>query len=323
MATPGILLVQVGTPDAPTTKAVRSYLAAFLGDPRVVDLNPWIWKPILHAVVLRTRPRRSAALYRRIWTEAGSPLLVHTEAQCAGLAARLAGRAEVRFGMRIGRPSLEAALDDLVAVGCERILALPLFPQYSTATTASVEDALDAWLVDHPQGPALETVRSFPDHAAWIDALVERVRASGFRASSDAPLILSFHGLPQRYADRGDPYPAECARTARALVATLGLGDDAWRLTYQSRFGRETWLRPYTDEVLAALPGAGIRTVGVITPAFVADCLETIDEIGRESRDVFERAGGTRFTRIECPNASPAFIDALARIVAEHDPSLA
>jgi protoporphyrin/coproporphyrin ferrochelatase len=312
----GVLLAQLGTPDAPTTPAVRRYLREFLSDRRVVDLNPWIWKPILHGIILRTRPKRSAALYRRVWTEAGSPLLVHTQAQARGLAQRLEGSHRVGFGMRIGNPSIARGLDELVAEGCTRIGILPLFPQFSSATTSSVQDAVEAWSRKHP---AVETdlVCSFCDDAGWIAALRERVVASGFVPSRTAPLLMSFHGIPQRFADRGDPYDRECRRTAVALAEALALEDDAWRMVFQSRFGREAWLQPYTDEILARLPREGITSVAVITPSFVSDCLETIDEIGRESRRVFEEAGGVTYARIECVNASEAFLDALAGIVRE------
>ncbi len=311
--TTGILLAQLGTPDAPTVPAVRRYLREFLSDRRVVDLNPWLWKPILYGIILRTRPKKSAALYQRVWTEAGSPLLIHTEAQGAGLRERLAGTHHVAIGMRIGNPSMAQGLDELAAAGCTRIGVLPLFPQYSTATTASVQDALEAWKKDNP-GVETDIVCTFCDQPMWIRAMKERVEASGFQPSPTSPLLMSFHGIPKRFVDRGDPYDTECERTAKALATALELDDDAWRLVYQSRFGREEWLQPYTDDVLEQLPKDGITSVGVITPSFVSDCLETIDEIGRESREAFEEAGGEHYTRIECVNASATFCDALAEI---------
>jgi ferrochelatase len=311
----GVLLAQLGTPDEPTAPAVRRYLAEFLGDRRVVDLPRWLWKPILHLFVLRTRPARSAALYRNIWTPEGSPLLVHSRAQAEGLSARLGPRWRVELGMRIGNPAIGAALDRLQAAGCRRIVVLPLFPQRSFTTTSSMYDAVDAWAARHPGGPALDRIESFAADPGWIRAWVDRVRATGATISAASPLLVSFHGIPQRYADRGDPYPAECRATADALVRALGLPADAWRVVFQSRFGREAWLQPYADEVLRALPGEGIRSVVVAPVSFVSDCLETLDELGRESRHVFTQAGGTSYTLVPCPNASPAALDALEALV--------
>lgn len=313
--TTGVLLAQLGTPDAPTVPAVRRYLKEFLSDHRVVDLSRWLWLPILHGIILRTRPARSAALYERIWTKDGSPLLLFTEAQAEQLAGVLGNDFRVGFGMRIGNPGLAPALDEMAASGCERILVLPLFPQYSTATNLSVDDLVQAWRKRNPEAPTVDVMGSFPDHPGFIDALVMSVQAAGVEPSASAPLVISFHGLPQRFADRGDPYPQECGRTAAALVKALGIPDDAWRVTYQSRFGREEWLKPYTDATLVALAESGVREVSVISPAFVVDCLETIDEIGRELREEFEAAGGERFTRIPCLNDAPAFVEALADLV--------
>ena len=310
----GVILAQLGTPDAPTTKAVRRYLKAFLSDRRVVDMPRLFWYPILYGIILRTRPKRSAANYKRVWTEAGSPLLLHTEAQARLLKERLGDEFHVGYGMRIGNPGLGPALDAAMAAGVKRILVLPLFPQYSTATTLSVDDLVKEWCKRNPTAPPVEMLGSFPDQPTFIAALVERVRSAEVHPSKEAPLVMSFHGLPQRYVDRGDPYEEECKRTARALAHALGLSDDAWVLTFQSRFGREEWLRPYTDETVASLAREGMRELSVIAPSFVADCLETIDEIGREIREEFEGAGGGTFTRIDCLNDSPLLADALAEI---------
>ena len=310
----GVLLAQLGTPDAPTTPAVRRYLKEFLSDRRVVDLPRLLWWPILHGIILRVRPKRSAALYRKVWTEAGSPLLLHTQTQARLVAERLGTDFHVGYGMRIGNPGMFPALDAAVAAGVERLVVIPLFPQYSTATSLSVSDIVQAWQRKRPDAPPVEVYCSFPDQPTYIEALAASVRRAGVHPSGESPLVMSFHGIPQRYADRGDPYPQECEATARALAATLALPDDAWRLTYQSRFGREEWLRPYTDETLQGLARDGIREVSVIAPSFVADCLETIDEIGRELREEFEAEGGTAFTRIDCLNGDPAFADALAEV---------
>lgn len=313
----GVLLVQLGTPDAPTTKAVRRYLAEFLSDRRVVDLNRAVWKPILHGIILRLRPRKSAALYRRVWTDEGSPLLLHTQAQAEGVQTELGDDYRVTFGMTIGNPSVGERMDALVAAGCRHITVVPLYPQYSSATTASVFDRITRWSAKRRDLPGITFVRSFPDHPAYVDALAETVKEAGVAPTASEPLLMSFHGIPKRYADTGDPYPQECERTARALGAALGLPDDAWRLVYQSRFGREEWLKPYADETVEALPGEGITSISVATPSFVADCLETIDEIGRELREEFEEAGGQGYVRVPCVNASPAMCRALAALVRE------
>ncbi len=313
--TTGVLLAQLGTPDAPTTEAVRRYLKEFLLDRRVVDISPWLWKPVLYGFILRTRPATSAANYARIWTDRGSPLLLETESLASKLGTRLGERFRVTFGMRVGNPSIASRLDELVAAGCDEIQVLPCFPQWSTATSLSVEDAVAWWRDDHPDAPQVTVLGSYPAHPSYIAALAASVRDSGFVASPETPLVISFHGLPQAYADRGDPYPNECDATAAALVAELGLADEDWVRAYQSRFGRAAWLQPYCSETLKALAGRGIRAVGVIAPSFLADCLETIDEIGRELREEFEEAGGTSFTRIDCLNDRDDLADALAHMV--------
>lgn len=313
--TTGVILAQLGTPDAPTAPAVRRYLREFLSDRRVVDLPRVLWWPILHGIILRTRPARSAANYQRVWTEDGSPLLLHTESQTRLLAERLGPDFHVGFGMRIGNPGMKPALDAAVAAGAERILVVPLFPQYSTATSLSVADAVEDWQKRNRGAPPVEVNCSFPDHPGYVAALAASVEAAGVRPTAESPLVMSFHGIPQRYADRGDPYPQECESTAAALAEALSLPDDAWHLTYQSRFGRETWLQPYTEASLERLAREGIRSVSVIAPSFVADCLETIDEIGRELREAYEAAGGGAFTRIDCLNGSPLLADALEAVV--------
>jgi ferrochelatase len=314
----GVLIANVGTPEAPTPRAVRRYLRQFLSDRRVVDAPRLLWWPVLHGIVLRTRPRRSAALYRNVWTERGSPLLVVSEAQRRGLAARLGDGYRVELGMAVGEPSIAGALDRLAAAGCEPLVVLPLFPQYSSATTASVFDAVAAWTRRRRDLPGLVFVRGFADHPAWVRALAAEVERAGVRPTAAEPLVLSFHGLPRRYADEGDPYPRECEATARALAGALGLPDDAWRVVYQSRFGREEWLRPYAFEALAEMAREGTRSLSIVSASFAADCLETIDEIGREGQRVFREHGGERYVRVPCPNDSPEAIDALARIVREH-----
>ncbi len=316
--TTGICLAQLGTPDEPTAPALRRYLREFLSDRRVVDLPRWIWGPILHGIILRTRPARSAAKYRHIWTEDGSPLLVTTASLARKLDGALGPAYVVRHGMRIGRPGLAAALDDLVAAGCERLLVVPCFPQWSTTTSLSVQDAVEAWQAARPEAPRSEILGGFAADPAYIAALARTVRAMDYEPSRETPLVISFHGIPQKVADRGDPYPRDCEATAAALAADLGLSDDAWTLSYQSRFGPAPWLQPYTDETLRGMAQAGIRRVAVVAPSFLADCLETIDEIGRELREVFEEAGGTDFTRVPCLNDDDDLVRALAGLIEAH-----
>ncbi|MDA1194731.1 MAG: ferrochelatase [Planctomycetota bacterium] len=312
----GVLLAQLGTPDAPTVPAVRAYLREFLGDRRVVDLPRLLWWPILHGIILRTRPKRSAALYERIWTDRGSPLLFHTEDLAAALDARLGDTATVACGMRIGSPSIAERLDNLVAQGCERLRVVPCFPQFSTATTLSIHDAIATWTKANPGAPRPELAPSFPDHPAYIAALAASVRAAGVHPTAREPLLMSFHGLPQKFVDRGDPYPQECERTALALAAALGLPADAWHMAFQSRFGAAEWIKPYADATVAAWPERGITRASVIAPSFLADCLETIDELGRELRATFLEAGGEELVRIPCLNSSPQAVDALAGVLA-------
>jgi ferrochelatase len=318
----GVLLAQLGTPAAPTTPAVRAYLKQFLSDRRVVDVNPWLWKPLLHGVILRTRPRRSAAAYRRIWTPEGSPLLVHSRAQETGIAERLGPGFRVELGMRLGEPRLHDALDRLVAAGCEHVVVLPLFPQHSGATTGSVFDGIAEWARGRRGLPKLTFVRGFAEHPAWIAAWVERVRESGARPTVERPLLVSFHGIPVRHVAEGDPYARECEATVAALRLALqrelGIAPEALRVAFQSRFGRERWLEPYLEPTLVDLARAGTTGVSVLPASFVADCLETLDELGHELRAKYLASGGRDYTLVACPNASPAALDALAAIVREH-----
>lgn len=305
----GVLFVQLGTPDSPSTKDVRVYLRDFLSDPRVVDLPAWKWKPILYGIVLRTRPRRSAKAYRNVWTDEGSPLLFHSQHLVEQVASVLGGAYAVELGMRIGNPNMTAALDRLMEAGCRRVVVIPLFPQYSSATTASVFDGLAAWAERRRHVPAFHMVRSFAVHPRFIAGVRDAVQAAGSVISDKQPLLMSFHGLPQRFVDEGDPYAGECEATAAALARALGLARDAWHLTYQSKFGREEWLGPSTEGTLERLAREGVRDVTVVSPSFFADCLETIDEIGRELREAFEEAGGRTLTRVDCLNAGEAAVE--------------
>ena len=299
----GVLLVNLGTPAAPTTQAVRTYLAEFLSDPRVVELPRIVWLPILHGIVLRRRPKRSAAKYALIWTPEGSPLAVHTARQAQLLRAALPGM-QVEHAMRYGDPSIAAALKKLPA----NPLVLPLYPQYSRATTESVRDML-------PAGTRM--MEDFHNHPAYIAALAANVRRHWATHGQGRILVMSFHGLPRRAVERGDPYEKQCGETARLLAAALGIGESGWMLTFQSRFGAAEWLQPYTQPALVELARRGVRHVDVVCPGFTSDCLETLEEIGIEGRRAFLAAGGTEFSLIPCLNESSEWIDAMARIVRE------
>lgn len=312
----GILLIQLGTPDAPTAAALKPYLKQFLSDPRVIEDQGWKWQLILNGIILRTRPAASAAKYARIWDPVtGSPLLHYTKRQTELLQQQFPD-VPVRCGMMIGNPPLATVVNELIAAGVDRLIALPLFPQYSATTFASATDVLFKALLKVRRVPAVRVVPAYCDHPAYLDA-VAAVVTDDFAKLPWEPehVVISFHGIPQIYAQRGDPYPAQVVRTTRGLVARLGLPRAKWSQTYQSRFGRTAWLKPYTDDVLAALARRGVKRVAAVLPGFTADCLETLDEIGRESREVFERAGGEHLRAVPCLNDHPAWIAAMAAIV--------
>ncbi|MCL4184353.1 MAG: ferrochelatase [Burkholderiaceae bacterium] len=317
----GVLLVQLGTPDAPHAGAVRRFLAQFLGDPRVVEIPRPIWRLVLHGLILRTRPRKSAAKYLRIWTQQGSPLAVYTRLQSELLRGALGERGlavEVAAAMRNGKPSIASVLRELRDRNVTRLLVVPLYPQYSGSTTASSYDAIWSELRRWRNLPELRTVRGFHVFDPYIEALVERVRASWMDEGPPDRLVISFHGLPRRMLLLGDPYHCECLATARRLAARLGLPDERVVVSFQSRLGRARWLEPYTDRTLAALGRSGVGRVDVVCPGFVADCLETLEEIAIEGRETFLAAGGREFRYIPCLNDHPAFISALASLVQQH-----
>jgi ferrochelatase len=316
----GVLLANLGTPSAPSTADVRRYLRQFLSDRRVVDLPRWWWLPLLHLVILWTRPPRSAELYRSVWTDEGSPLLVLTRRLGDGLRSRLrgVGSVELEVGMRYGSPSIASALDRLSAAGCRRIAVLPAFPQYSSTTTAAVVDAVAAWTAGRRDLPELRVVRGYADHPAYVDALarsVEHVRRSD---GGGRRLLMSFHGIPVRYERDGDPYRRECAATANALARRLGLAPGRWYVAFQSRFGREPWIGPATDAVLRRWAVSGVDGVDVVCPGFAVDCLETLEEIAATGRHDFEHAGGRGFRYVPALNDAPAHADALAAVLGPH-----
>lgn len=313
-----VLLINLGTPEEPTTRALRTYLREFLGDPRVVELPRALWLPVLHGVILNVRPRRSARKYAAIWTDAGSPLRVYTERQAALLGQRLGERVEVAWAMRYGQPSMAATLEGLRARNCMRILVLPLYPQYCASTTASTFDELARCVRHWRNVPELRLVRSFHDHARYIESLAAAVQEHWSQHGQPERLVMSFHGMPRSSLAHGDPYHCHCHKTARQLAQRLQLADHQWQLTFQSRFGRTEWLQPYTQPTVQALARSGVRKVDVICPGFVADCLETLEEIAMECRKAFLDAGGSEFGYIPCLNDRDGWIDALADIARQH-----
>lgn len=316
-----ILLCNLGTPDAPTPAALRRYLAEFLGDPRVVEIPKPIWWLILHGIILRLRPAKSAAKYATIWTPEGSPLKVWTERQAQRLQDWLRQRGHhvaVRYAMRYGHPSIASQLDALKAEGATRVLVLPAYPQYSGTTTASVIDAVAHWSTRVRALPELRFVNRYHDDPGYISALAQRVRAHWQAQGRGERLVMSFHGVPERTLHLGDPYHCECLKTARLLAQELGLGAQEYRVTFQSRFGKAKWLEPYTEPTLVALAREGVQRVDVICPGFTSDCLETLEEIAQEARAAFLQAGGRDFHYIPCLNDSEAWITALGRLSEQH-----
>jgi ferrochelatase len=319
---PGILLVNLGSPQAPTASAVRRFLREFLSDPRVVELPRALWLPVLYGAVLTTRPRASARRYAAIWTADGSPIAVHTARQAVMLQGylgeRTRSRTEVAWAMRYGAPPIAEALDTLRQRGCDRIVVLPLYPQYAGSTTGSVMDALGAATQRLRNVPALRCVRHFHDHPGYIGALAQSVRDHWMQTGRPDVLVMSFHGIPRRVQERGDPYYDQCQATARLLAGALALPPERCRVAFQSRFGRARWLEPYTADVLAELGRARTGRVDVMCPGFVADCLETLEEIALEGKSIFLRAGGQAFHYVACLNERDDWIRALTDIAAEN-----
>lgn len=319
----GVLLANLGTPDAPTARALRPYLRQFLSDPRVIELPAWKWLPILHLFVLTRRPATSAELYRKVWTPEGSPLLVISERQrravAAALAERVATPLHVALGMRYGRPSIADALAELRDRGCRRLLSFPLYPQYSATTTASTFDALVDELRTWRWIPELRTIHGYHAEPGYVDALAASIEDfwAAHGGARPAKLLFSFHGIPVRYARAGDPYDRFCRETSRSVAARLGLADEEWATVFQSRFGREEWLQPYTDETVRALARGGAPSVDVISPAFAADCLETLEELDGLNRHFWEEAGGPPdgYRFIPCLNDRPDHVRLLADLV--------
>ena len=318
----GILLVNLGTPDEPTTPAVRRYLSEFLSDPRIVAIPRLIWMIILHGIVLRVRPKRSAEAYRSIWTDEGSPLLAISRKQQAALESvlgpRLQGSVSIELGMRYGNPSLPDALARLRERNVQRLLVLPLYPQYSATTTASIFDAVTGELQRWRWIPELRFIHRYHDDTAYLDALSASIREFREQEGEAAKLLFSFHGIPRDYHEAGDPYPIECYATAQGAIDRLGLKEDQWQVSFQSRFGAQEWMKPYTDETLKQWGADGVDSVQVVCPAFSVDCLETLEEIGEENRDYYLEAGGGSYAYIPCLNDRPDHIAMLADLIARH-----
>jgi ferrochelatase len=316
-----VLLVNLGTPDAPTAAALRPYLKQFLSDPRVVEIPRAVWWLILRLVILPLRAKKSAQKYAAIWTADGSPLKVHTEKQAALLRGCLGQRGhdvQVAYAMRYGTPSLPQVLDQLKAAGCDRILILPAYPQYSATTTASIFDEVFRHFSQMRNMPELRLVKHYHDRPGYIQALRQSVLAHWEKNGRPEKLVMSFHGVPKRTLMLGDPYHCECHKTARLLAAELGLTSEQYLVSFQSRFGKAEWLQPYTAPTLQKLAKAGVKRVDVICPGFVADCLETLEEIAIEARRDFMTAGGKELLYIPCLNEAPVWIAGLAEIAEQH-----
>lgn len=318
----GVLLVNLGSPDAPSASAVKRYLREFLWDPRVVEIPRIPWWLILNGIILNVRPKKSAELYKTIWLDEGPPLVVHSRRQQEKIAAYFdqayPGKVEVALGMRYGNPSIESALKQLDQAGAERIVVLPLYPQYSAATTGTVFDKVTTILSKQRWVPELRFISQYHAQPAYIDAMAKHIQQYWSQHGRAKKIMLSFHGLPQRCVNAGDPYFQQCQQTAQLLVNALALHDEEWLITFQSRFGREEWLQPYTDKTLESLPSQGIKSVDVFCPGFSADCLETLEEIAITNQEGFVAAGGEVLNYIPALNAIDSHIDCLTELIQNH-----
>jgi ferrochelatase len=316
----GVLLINLGTPDQPDTKGVKKYLKQFLSDPRVIDYPRWAWWLILNLAILPVRSPIVAKKYQSIWTDQGSPLRVITHKQASAIEAKLTQafgiNVAVEVGMTYGSPSIKTGLDKLLAKGVERIVVLPVYPQYSATTTAATFDALNAELAKIRNLPQIRFIKHYAHEPSYIEALVDSIRRHRAKSTVTASLLLfSFHGLPKRYVKLGDPYQAECEQTAKNVAQAMGLADDEWFVSYQSRVGKEEWLQPYTEQTLKDFPAKGIKNIDVVCPAFAVDCLETLEEIAIENKEVFMSAGGESYQYIAALNDDEGHIEALTEVV--------
>jgi ferrochelatase len=318
----GILLVNLGSPEAPTPSAVRKYLSQFLSDPRVIEANRFIWWFALHGVILRIRPPKAAKSYQKVWTEDGSPLVHISRLQARAIQIKLEDRFRgtviADLAMTYGKPSIKSGLESLRKAGAHRLLILPLYPQYSATTTAAVFDQVTNVLQGWRWLPDLRMINQYHDHPKYIEALANSIKQQWRDQPRGELLLFSFHGIPQRYIDNGDPYFCHCQKTARLVAKKLALNENEWKVVFQSRFGREPWLEPYCSITLQELPASGVKNVDVICPGFAADCLETLEEIQMENKGLFIEAGGKVFNYIPCLNDSSDHIDALCEILTAH-----
>jgi protoporphyrin/coproporphyrin ferrochelatase len=317
----GVLITNLGTPDAHTAKALRIYLAEFLSDPRIVEIPKLIWWFILHGIILRVRPKKSAAKYEMIWTDEGSPLLVNSQRQAAAIQQQMGDSAVIKLGMRYGNPSIAKALREFQQLGVRKIIVLPLYPHYAAATTGSTFDAIAKELITWRWVPELHFINGYYDNELYIESLSNSVREQLdlLSNSNQKPqkIIFSYHGTPKRSLDLGDPYYCLCQKTTRLVQEKLGLEKSDCLTTYQSRFGYAEWLKPYTDETLKSLPGSGVKNIAILSPAFSSDCLETLEELAIENRDTFLQAGGENFHYISALNDRQDHIKALVSIIRE------
>ncbi|GAB4270662.1 MAG: ferrochelatase [Candidatus Promineifilaceae bacterium] len=315
----GVLLVNLGTPDEPTAKGLRPYLHQFLGDPRVIEWPAWIWKPILHGIILNVRPKRSAKLYASIWQEDGSPLLTYSQSVAEQLQQALAQEwgedILVELAMRYGRPAIADKLALFREANVQRILVVPMFPQYSASTTATIYDIVFDELKKYRWMPELRTVTSYHDNPLYIDALAHQIETFWQKNGRSQKLLFSFHGIPQSYFQKGDPYYCFCQKTARLVSQKLGLDKDTYQVCFQSRFGPEEWLQPYTDKTLEEWAHQGIKSVDTLCPGFAVDCLETLEEMAEQNKELFLEAGGKTYQYIPCLNNSPEQINLFLNII--------
>jgi ferrochelatase len=318
----GVLITNLGTPDAPKKTELKRYLKEFLSDPRVVEVPRLIWWMILNFVILNIRPRRSAKAYSTVWTERGSPLMFNTQDQADALRTKLQEQygedLVLECAMRYGNPSVDSVIGKMLDQGVRKLVVLPLYPQYCASTTASTFDAIATSLAKQRLIPELRFINHYHDFPAYIQTVADKIRAHWQTHGRADKLIFTYHGIPKRYLLNGDPYHCECHKTSRLLAENLGLEKNEYLVSFQSRFGREEWLQPYTDKTLMALPKEGVKSVQLVCPGFSADCLETIEEIGEENREYFLEAGGERYEYISALNAEPAHIEMLSQLLEQH-----
>jgi len=311
----GVLVANLGTPEKPICPKLRKYLAQFLTDPRVIELPGWLRQFLVRGVIINIRSHKSAAAYREVWTEDGSPLMIHTRDLSNKSQQALGDEFQVEFGMRYGEPSIKTAMQSLHNKGCRKVVVLPMYPQYSGSTTGSIMDALGDTLKKQRWVPELHFINAYHQHSHYIDGLCSSIKEHWSNNSKAEKLIFSFHGIPQRYVKNGDPYQQHCEETVALVTQQLGLKEDEWMLVFQSRVGREPWLQPYCDEIMKALPSQGVKSVDVICPGFSADCLETLEEIEQENKEYFLEAGGQSFNYIPCLNSSKPHIELIEALV--------